>query len=140
MIDERIKAINQYNGFNLATGIKVSDWQDGLGIVTLTPAPEHTNPAGVIHGGAMMGMLDVALALPGSYEDPPLALMPGLTLSLTTQFLAVATIEGGLLTARATKTGGGKNVFFSEGQITDSTGRLIATATGVFKRGRQPAS
>ena len=66
--------------------------------------------------------------------------MPGLTLSLTTQFLAVATIEGGLLTARATKTGGGKNVFFAEGQITDSTGRLIATATGVFKRGRQPAS
>ena len=140
MTDERIKAINQYNGFNLATGIKVSDWQDGLSIVTLTPAPEHTNPAGVIHGGAMMGMLDVALALPGSYEDPPLALMPGLTLSLTTQFLAVATIEGGLLTARATKTGGGKNVFFAEGQITDSKGRLIATATGVFKRGRQPAS
>jgi len=140
MTDERIKAINQYNGFNLATGIKVSDWQDGLGIVTLTPALEHTNPAGVIHGGAMMGMLDVALALPGSYEDPPLALMPGLTLSLTTQFLTVATIEGGLLTARATKTGGGKNVFFSEGQITDSKGRLIATATGVFKRGRQPAS
>jgi len=139
MTDERIAAVNQYNGFNLATGIRITDWQDGLGVVTLTPAAEHTNPAGVVHGGAMMGMLDVALALTGSYEEAPLALMPGLTLSLNTQFIAVASIDGGMLTARATKTGGGRNVFFSEGQITDGTGRLIATATGVFKRGRQPA-
>ncbi len=139
MTDERIAAVNQYNGFNLATGIRITDWQDGLGVVTLTPAAEHTNPAGVVHGGAMMGMLDVALALTGSYEEAPLALMPGLTLSLNTQFIAVASIDGGMLTARATKTGGGRNVFFSEGQITDSAGRLIATATGVFKRGRQPA-
>jgi len=139
MTDERITAVNLYNGFNLATGIKITEWQDGLGVVTLTPAAEHTNPAGVVHGGTMMGMLDVALALTGSYEEPPLSLMPGLTLSLNTQFLNVATIEGGVLVARATKTGGGKNIFFSEGEITDSTGKKIATASGVFKRGRQPA-
>lgn len=139
MIDERITFINHYHGFNLATGIEITEWQDGFGVVTLLPAAEHTNPAGVIHGGAMMGMLDVALALTGSYEDPPLALMPGLTLSLNTQFLNVARIDGGLLTAQARKTGGGKNVFFSEGKITDSTGRIMASATGVFKRGRQPA-
>ena len=138
MTDERIKAINQYNGFNLATGIKVSDWQDGLGIVTLTPAPEHTNPAGVIHGGAMMGMLDVALALPGSYEDPPLALMPGLTLSLTTQFLTAATWDDRSLIAEAHRTGGGKSVFFAEGAVRAPSGRIIATATGVFKPGRAP--
>jgi len=76
--------------------------------------------------------------LTGSYDPPPLKLMPGLTLTLNTQFITAARPDDGMLIATATKTGGGKNIFFSEGEVRTKDGKLIATATGVFKKGRQP--
>lgn len=138
MMDSRIEQINAHDGFNQLNGIKIIDWQEGKGSVQLELGTQHTNPAGLVHGGALMGMLDVVLALTGSYDAPPLALMPGLTLSLNTEFIAAAHIEDGMLVGTATKTGGGRNIFFSDGEIRTTDNRLIARASGVFKKGRQP--
>ena len=137
-MDQRLQDVNSHDGFNKSIGVKIIDWQDGAGTVTLTPDLNHTNPAGLIHGGVLMSMLDVVLALTGSYDPPPLKLMPGLTLTLNTQFIKAATPEEGVLTAVAKKTGGGKTIFFAEGEIRTADGHVIATATGVFKKGRQP--
>ena len=137
-MDPRLKDVSAFQGFNKHNGIEVVDWQDGSGSVTLTPSSDHTNPAGLIHGGVLMTMLDVVMALTGSYDPPPLKLMPGLTLTLNTQFITAARPDDGTLIASATKTGGGKNIFFSEGEVRTEDGKLIATATGVFKKGRQP--
>lgn len=136
--DPRLQEINAYQGFNSVNGITVTDWQEGKGEVQLRITAEHTNPAGLVHGGVMMGMLDVVLALPGSYEEPPLKLMPGLTISLHTEFISAARPEDELLIATATKTGGGRNIFFAAGELRAADDRLIARASGVFKRGRQP--
>lgn len=58
-----------------------------------------------------------------------------MTLSMTTNFLSQA--KGDLLIAEGFRTGGGRKTFFARAQITDNTGELIATATGVFRyRGR----
>ena len=137
-MDPRLKDVSAFQGFNKHNGIEVVDWQDGSGRVTLTTSSDHTNPAGLIHGGVLMTMLDVVMALTGSYDPPPLKLMPGLTLTLNTQFITAARPDDGTLIATATKTGGGKNIFFSEGEVRTEDGKLIATATGVFKKGRQP--
>ena len=138
MADPRIDEVNGHGGLNALLGIEVTHWEDGAGTVVFTPTDKHINPAGLIHGGSLMALLDVALSLPGSYEDPPLKLMPGLTLSLNTSFISAAKPEGGVLSATARRTGGGKTVFFSEGEVRTADGRLVASATGVFKRGRQP--
>ena len=136
--DRRLKILNNAGGFNAQTGIVLTAWTDGFGSVRVDLAPHHVNPMHVVHGGLYTSMLDVALAMTGSFRPAPDPLLPGLTLSLTTQFLSVATLDDGYLIAEARCTGGGRSVFFADGAVRASSGRIIATASGVFKPGRPP--
>ena len=92
----------------------------------------------LVHGGLYSSMLDVALAMTGSYRPAPDPLIPGLTLSLTIQFLAAANLDDRYLIAEARRTGGGKSVFFAAGEVCAASGRVVATASGVFKPSRPP--
>jgi acyl-coenzyme A thioesterase 13 len=96
------------------------------------------NPADVLHGGVLSAMIDVALAMSGTYFAPPSPLMLELTLHLSTQFLSGAKRADDILYATSTRTGGGASVFFADGAAHTPNGRLIATAKGTFKRGRIP--
>ena len=76
----------------------------------------------------------------GSFKPAPDDLLPGLTLSLTLQYLAPLKLRDGFAMAQARRTGGGESIFFAEGTVKAPDGRLIATATGVFKPGRKSSS
>ena len=52
---------------------------------------------------------------------------------MTTQFMAPAR-KGEQLCATARIVGGGKSINFVEGELKSDSGKLIATATGLFKR------
>ena len=136
--DQRLKILNDASGFNAHTGIVLTAWTDGFGAVRVDLTADHLNPMQLVHGGLCSSMLDVALAMTGSYRPAPVPLIPGLTLSLTTQFLAAATLNDRYLIAEARRTGGGKSVFFADGAVRAPTGRIIATASGVFKPSRPP--
>ena len=134
--DQRINQLNQAGGFNYHNRIMILDWQDGLASLQVDLTHDHLNPLGLVHGGLYASMLDVALAMSGSYRPAPDGLYPGLTLSLTTQYIAPLQIEDGFALAKARRTGGGKSVFFAEGEVLAPDGRVIASASGVFKPGR----
>ena len=134
----RLKILNDAARFNTRNGIMLTAWDDGFGAVRVDLTADHVNPMQLVHGGLHTAMLDVALAMTGSLRPAQEHLTPGLTLSLTTQFLAVATGDEGYLTAEARRTGGGKSVFFAAGEVMTPDRRVIATASGVFKPGRPP--
>ncbi|MDA0801541.1 MAG: PaaI family thioesterase [Proteobacteria bacterium] len=134
--DQRINELNQAGGFNHHNGIMILDWQDGLASLRVDFAHDHLNPLGLVHGGLYASMLDVALAMSGSYRPAPEGLYPGLTLSLTTQYIAPLQLEDSFAIAKARRTGGGKTVFFAKGEVLAPDGRVIASASGVFKPGR----
>ena len=134
--DQRINQLNQAGGFNHCNGIIILDWQDSLASLKVDLTHDHLNPLGLVHGGLYASMLDVALAMSGSYRPAPEGLYPGLTLCLTTQYIAPLQLEDGFATAKARRTGGGKSVFFAEGEVLSPGGRVIASASGVFKPGR----
>ena len=134
----RLKILNEAAGFNARNGIMLTTWDDGFGAVRVDLTADHVNPMQLVHGGLYTAMLDVALAMTGSFRPAPEPLTPGLTLSLTTQFLAAATGDEGYLIAEARRTGGGKSVFFAVGEVLTPDRRVIATASGVFKPGRPP--
>jgi uncharacterized protein (TIGR00369 family) len=138
--DQRINWLNQTGGFNKVNGLKILEWTDGNASLSVDLVPEHLNPLGLVHGGLYSAMLDVALAMTGSFKPAPEDLLPGLTLSLTLQYLAPLKLGDGFAMAQARRTGGGKSVFFAEGTVKAPDGRLIATATGVFKPGRKSSS
>ena len=136
--DQRINWLNQTCGFNTANGLKIDEWKDGEASLSVNLVPDHLNPLGFVHGGLYATMLDVALAMSGSFRPEPDDLLPGLTLSLTLQYLAPLKLEDGFAMAKAWRTGGGNSVFFAEGKVFAPDERLIAMATGVFKPGRKP--
>ena len=136
--DQRLKILNDAGGFNSQNGIMLTQWDDGFGALRVDLTAGHLNPMRLVHGGLYTLMLDVALAMTGSFRPAPDPLIPGLTLSLTTQFVAVATLDDEYLVAEARRTGGGKSIFYADGAVRTPSGRIIATASGIFKPGRPP--
>ena len=96
------------------------------------------NRSGVMHGGVLTTMIDAACGYAGCYSAEPDAPRRAFTLSLETQFLAAAE-TGSTLTAKAEKTGGGRQIFFSRAQAVDQGGRLIGQGSGTFRYRSAPA-
>jgi len=112
-------------------GFVMADWQPDYSRWELPIAPHLGNRFGIVHGGVHAMMLDTVMGFCGCYTGDPDAPQHAMTLSMTTNFLSQA--KGDLLIAEGFRTGGGRKTFFARAQLTDDTGELIATATGVFR-------
>jgi len=100
----------------------------------LTPDENHMNRQDVLHGGIVATILDAALGYACSRhlaEDAGIAVV---TVSLTVNFIAATQAAAVIATGRVT--GGGYKTVFAEGEVKTVDGLLLATATGVFKRGK----
>lgn len=100
---------------------------------TLSVSESHLNRHNVVHGGIVSTMLDSAMGATASLSVDESGRAPFLTISLATQFIAPATSQSELI-ATGKIVGGGRALVFAEGELRDGSERLIATATGVFKR------
>lgn len=94
---------------------------------------EHLNRHASLHGGIASSVLDNAMGATASLTVDPTGRRPFLTISLNTHFMAPAK-KGDKLTATGRVVGGGMSTKFLEGELVDQNGKIIATATGVFKR------
>ncbi|MFK8075404.1 MAG: PaaI family thioesterase [Granulosicoccus sp.] len=94
---------------------------------------EHLNRHASLHGGISSAVLDNAMGATASLTVDKTGRRPFLTISLNTHYLAPAK-KGDVLTAIGRVVGGGMSTKFLEGELRDQNGKLIATATGVFKR------
>ena len=115
-------------------GFRLEAWDGGEAVVCFDPAPEHLNSFQVVHGGASMTLLDVAMALAARSEQKDTGVV---TIEMKTSFLRAAQgplrAHGRLLHRSAT-------LAFVQGEITDGQGRLCAHATGTFKFVRRLAT
>ncbi len=102
--------------------------------LTLTDA--HTNRHDVLHGGIAATLLDSAVGFTSSMYLDPVEKPPCLTISLTVNFVAAA-FKGDTVTATGRISGGGRSILYGEGVLKDQNGKVIATASGVFKRVNQ---
>ena len=89
--------------------------------------PEHHNSFDVTHGGALMTLLDVAMATAARSHAPEMGVV---TVEMKTSFMQPArgplVAKGRLLHRTAT-------MAFTEGTIYDAQGRACCHATGTFK-------
>ena len=113
--------------------IDLSDPAGGA-VVRLDLDARHMNRVGSLHGGIVTMLLDAAAGFAASraWDDSGEALL--VTVSLTTNYLASA--SAGRVTATGRVTGGGNSIKFAESELRDAAGRLLATASGAFKRVR----
>jgi acyl-CoA thioesterase len=115
-------------------GIEFINAAEGRATVALDLEPRHLNSWAVAHGGVLMTLLDVAMAVAGRSLDPDAG--GGVTVEMKTSFL-----QPGKSGARLTATGHAfhrsTTMAFCDGEVRDANNRLIAKAMGTFKYHRK---
>lgn len=118
-------------------GVDFVEAPPGEGCVVLQLEPRHLNSLEVAHGGVLMTLLDVAMAVAGRSIDPESR--GGVTVEMKTTFVQ-AGLAGSRLTASGKAYHRSTTMTFCEGEIRDESGRLVAKATGTFKTLRRNQS
>ena len=104
----------------------------GEGTVTFSAQPDesHYNPIGAVHGGFACTVLD---SVTGCAVQTTLAHGFGYTsLEIKVNYLAGLSATMGPLTAVGRVIKPGKRVAFAEGTLTDSSGKVVATASSTL--------
>jgi uncharacterized protein (TIGR00369 family) len=126
------QAIGRRVPFAELLGIEVLERGGGRSRLAIAARPELHNSRADVHGGAVMTLCDVALALAAMSLDA--AAHGAMTVDLTVSFLGPGR---GRLTCEARCLRAGRTVAFSEGEVRDGAGSLVAKALGTFKLVRQ---
>jgi len=118
-------------GFNVLLGYRLAEWREDFARLELALEAKHLNRSGVVHGGVLATMLDVALGYAGVFTAEPGRVRRAVTLSMTASFLGQA--KSGLLSCLARRRGGGKTIFMATGEVLDEGGKLVALGEGTFR-------
>ncbi|WP_087720605.1 PaaI family thioesterase [Salinicola salarius] len=126
-----IQDVSEQWGFQRLLGMRIVEWCEGYAVVELSVSEQHLNRSGMAHGGVLTSLLDTALSLSGLHCPVPGNVRKGMTLSLTTTFIAPA--RGGVLRAEGRRRGGGRATYMASGEVLDADGNVIAMGEGAFR-------
>jgi acyl-CoA thioesterase len=111
-------------------GVEFITAENGRAVIALDLAPRHLNSWSVAHGGVIMTLLDVAMAVAGRTLDPAAA--GAVTVEMKTSFMQPA-YAGTRLIAAAHAFHRTSTMVFCDGEVRDPQDRLIAKSMGTFK-------
>ena len=111
-------------------GFALEVFDDGNSQLGYTPRPEHLNSFSVTHGGALMTLLDVTMALAARSVQKD---MGAVTIEMKTSFMRPAPGNGTRLTATGRLIHRTATMAFTEATVFDHLGRACSHATGTFK-------
>jgi uncharacterized protein (TIGR00369 family) len=120
-------------------GFTLEKFENGHSEMYYVPLPEHLNSFDMTHGGAIMTLLDVAMATAARSVEPELGVF---TIEMKTSFMKAAKTQAGEhLVAKGELLHRTKKMAFTEAKIFDAKGALCAHSTGTFKYAeRRPLS
>ncbi|EAQ02184.1 hypothetical protein OB2597_18916 [Pseudooceanicola batsensis HTCC2597] len=116
--------------FQSLLGFRKTLFEKGRARFELEIRDAHLNLVGIPHGGVYSSMLDSALGAAGCFGGGD-RILPAVTLTLNTSFLGQP--KGTRLIAEGRVVGGGRRIYFSEGDIRDDLGNLLVRASGTFR-------
>ena len=110
-------------------GVVVDRMEPGHVVLSLDPKPEHCNSSGAVHGGVVMSLLDVSMAVAGRSYDP--LNLSGVTVDMSTSFISPGRgrqVASGRVVARSA------SLWRCEGEIRNAADdSLVARAMATFK-------
>jgi len=109
-------------------GVKCLQMGVGSGVIGLELKPEHKNTWDVAHGGVLLTLMDVAMALAARSADPYDRSV--VTLELKNNFLQAA---NGTLQVKAISVHNTPTLAFCEAKLFDASGKVCCMASGTFK-------
>lgn len=108
-------------------GFVLTVFANGQSEVCFTPQPEHLNSYNVAHGGVVMTLLDVTMAMAARAAPGRTGVV---TVEMKTSFMRPSQ---GQLVARGTLKHHTATLAFTEATVFDAAGKACAHATGTFK-------
>lgn len=109
-------------------GIDVLEYRNGKSLVVMAANPALANRHGGVHGGAIAGLLDTAMAMAARSSFPPGSATATIMMSVT--FLANGE---GKLAARGRVVRAGRTIANVEATVEDENGAQVAQAISVFR-------
>lgn len=124
---------DHYSGSPYLTflGTNLEEWRDGYACIGLVLQPHHLNRSGVVHGGVLAALLDHSCGFSGLYCTVPVNRRYGMTLSLTSNYLAQE--KAGKLVAIGERIRSGKSIYHARSEVRTESGVVLAAGTGVFR-------
>ena len=116
-------------------GLHVASVRSSMGRIELELRPELMNSFHAAHGGVVMTLLDIAMAIAARTMDEHA--VGAITVEMKTSFISIGK---GKLVAEGHCVHHGGTVSFCEGVATDSTGRTVARASGTFMLRKERAA
>ena len=113
--------------FAQTLGMQPVSIEAGHVVFTATAAPWMSNPAGIVHGGLALTLLDSVVTLAVMSKLPSSKLCT--TLDLNVHFVRPLFPDGTALRAEGTAVHLGTTIGTAEGRLYDDAGRLIAHGT-----------
>ncbi|MDD5325212.1 MAG: PaaI family thioesterase [Polaromonas sp.] len=118
-------------------GFVLELFEGGESAVSYTPRPEHLNSFSVTHGGAVMTLLDVTMAVAARSVQKDMGVV---TIEMKTSFMQPAPGDGSRLTGKGHLLHRSATLAFMQATLYDAQGRPCAHATGTFKYVRRLAT
>ncbi len=110
-------------------GVVIDFMEPGKAILSLDPRPEHMNSWGAVHGGVIMTLLDIAMAISGRAHDP--VNLSGVTVDMSVSFISPGKgkqIVTGYVIAQSS------TLWRCEGDVRNASNQaLVAKSIGTFK-------
>ncbi len=128
--------INDSTRFNSVFGPLSVRVEDGLARVRFSPAQIHTNLRGHIHGGALLGFIDMAIFAAGR-SFGVLTAGQAATLDLATQFIAGAPLDQGPVEARVELLRETGRLLFLRGLIVQGEAVIVSFTATIRKSSDQ---
>ena len=108
-------------------GIRLIDGQDGTAQLELNTGRQHYNPMGIVHGGILCDLADAAMGVALAS-----AAQPGETFStIELHMYFFRPVQEARLTAMGKTVRRGSSTGYTECEINDEQGRLVAKASAV---------
>lgn len=108
-------------------GFELQRMEGGESLIAYEARPEHLNSFGVTHGGAVMTLMDVAMAVAARSIQKDMGVV---TIEMKTSFMKPSR---GPLAARGRLMQRTATLAFCEATLSDASGAACAHATGTFK-------
>jgi acyl-CoA thioesterase len=118
------------NPFLDALGVELLEMENGSAKLGLELQAQHMNSWQITHGGVLMTMLDVVMAMAGRSLSAELKGV--VTIEMKASFLQPGGIVGGRIEARGKAFHQSTTMCFCEGEIWNGD-KLVAKAMGTFK-------
>ena len=112
-------------------GIELVEWGEGRAITRLVIQPQHLNAVGLVHGGAIFSLADLAFAVASNSHGSS-------ALAANANIAFVKAGREGTLTAEATEVALGSRLATYRVDVRDDAGDLVAAFQGTVYRSQRP--